>query len=245
MKAPKSTPGRPLHTQASRTTGGFSCGGVQRGAVYGSTAVASAVLGFGGTVFIAGDRTAAFCEPSSFAVSFGALGCAGSCLALSVVGLMYIGSAAKVHAPPAGPPPPPLALWKAAEGGDAAEVGMLLAAGADKDETNPTDFGSTPVFAAAEKGHVGCAESLIATRADLDKPDTEGRTPLWIAAQNGNEPIVKILIAAGANVDNAANRGTTPLSIAANEGHALLASSCWSGAARRSTKRTPTGPRHY
>ena len=62
-------------------------------------------------------------------------------------------------------------------------VTKLIAAGADVNKAR-TDDGSTPLFMAAEKGHLTVVTKLIAAGALVDKAETDdGTTPLYIAAQ--------------------------------------------------------------
>jgi len=84
--------------------------------------------------------------------------------------------------------------------------------------------GCTPLFMAAQEGHLTVVTYLIAAGADVDKATTDdGRTPLFIAAQNGHLTVVTKLIAAGADVDKArVDIGATPLWAAAVKGHTAI-----------------------
>ena len=83
--------------------------------------------------------------------------------------------------------------------------------------------GVTPLFIAAQDGHLDIAQELIKAGADPDKAKTAsiaaGVTPLYTAAQQGHLEIVKELIKAGADPDKARYDGTTPLYMAAQQGH--------------------------
>src|SRR3990167_2447934 len=79
----------------------------------------------------------------------------------------------------------------------------------------PNDF--TPLWVAAENGHLEVVEVLIKCGANIDQV-CNGGTPLFIAAQTGYGDVVKVLIDAKANIDQICN-GYTPLYVAAQNGH--------------------------
>ncbi|MBA2655193.1 MAG: ankyrin repeat domain-containing protein [Gammaproteobacteria bacterium] len=79
--------------------------------------------------------------------------------------------------------------------------------------------GATPLYIAAQNGHIEVVAALINAGANKDQARNEGATPLFIAAQNGHIEVVAALINAGANKDQAMNSGATPLYIAAQNGH--------------------------
>ena len=93
-------------------------------------------------------------------------------------------------------------------------VEMLLQAGADADFYNP-------LFLAAQKGYLRCAELLLESGAALDQGgvswDTmeEGRTPLMVAAYAGHLDMVRLLLARGARCDIADRNQKTAMDHAA------------------------------
>jgi ankyrin repeat protein len=78
-------------------------------------------------------------------------------------------------------------------------VERLIATGAGVDKAM-TDNGSTPLFVAAQNGHLPVVERLIAAGADVDKArTTDGTTPLFMAAHKGHTAIVAMLLKSGAD----------------------------------------------
>jgi ankyrin repeat protein len=85
-----------------------------------------------------------------------------------------------------------------------------------------TTDGSTPLFMAAQNGHLKIVQTLL-TKEDIDvnKPKKDGCTPLFIAAQNGHLKIVQTLLTIRDDID--VNKphvdGRTPLIMACYDGH--------------------------
>ena len=80
--------------------------------------------------------------------------------------------------------------------------------------------GKTPLFHAAEQGHVQLMEVLLEAGAKTDEHDFARRqTPMFPAAQNGHLDVVRFLAKNGAVKDQADNHGRTPLWFAARHGH--------------------------
>jgi ankyrin repeat protein len=106
---------------------------------------------------------------------------------------------------------------------DAAEVALLLAAGASPDD--PPAGGDTPLHVVADIQSVQIAELLLAAGADIHKLGCEGDTPLHTAVDTsidgtnqsggmpGDEPteMIEFLLAHGANPHARDERGETPL----------------------------------
>ena len=67
----------------------------------------------------------------------------------------------------------------------------MLKAGADVNKTNTDE--ATPLFIAAQEGHVQVVQKLLKAHADIDKTDCTGLPPLVRAAQNGHASVVLLL----------------------------------------------------
>ena len=63
--------------------------------------------------------------------------------------------------------------------------------------------GATPLFMAAQEGHIEVVQFLVYSGANKDQCKTNGATPLCIAAQEGLIEVVRFLIESGANKDKA------------------------------------------
>ena len=88
------------------------------------------------------------------------------------------------------------ALHRAALGGSAACVRLLLASGAHPD--SQSDTGATPLMLACLQGHADCARELIGAGADLNAMDCNGDTALGNALFGGWDELGKSLYLAGA-----------------------------------------------
>jgi len=92
------------------------------------------------------------------------------------------------------------ALFYACEAGNALAARELLARGAAADAVAGAGLG-TPLFAAAEGGHVGVVRELLAARrgrALLDAEGFNGFTPLGVALANNHVGVARELRARGA-----------------------------------------------
>ncbi len=69
--------------------------------------------------------------------------------------------------------------------------------------------GRTPLFAAAEYGHIETLKRLISWGAKIDATDKDGHTPLMAACWNGQDKVVIELIKAGADVERKDKSGKT------------------------------------
>ncbi len=112
------------------------------------------------------------------------------------------------------------ALMRAAETGEAATVGALLAAGASVKERDPR--GRTALMYARPRYRydsvADVVKEFVGAGADVNAADAEGQTPLMVAATGGAEKsgeVVKTLLAAGAHLEARDAQGRTPLILAA------------------------------
>lgn len=80
-------------------------------------------------------------------------------------------------------------------------------------------FGNTALIFAAERGHFGVAEALIAVGADINASDVSKMTALMWAADRGHKGVVEALIAVGADVNAVDQYCDTALVVAADGGH--------------------------
>lgn len=82
-------------------------------------------------------------------------------------------------------------------------------------------YSQTPLSHAAENGHKGVVELLLAkTGIDINSTDIYLRTPLSYAAENGHETVVKLLLTKDKVIINSKDwHNRTPLSLAAENGN--------------------------
>ena len=59
---------------------------------------------------------------------------------------------------------------------------------------------ASPLYVAAQEGHLGCVKILIDYNADLDHAMNDGATPTYIATQNAHIDCLRALIDAGADI---------------------------------------------
>src|SRR5215210_3501012 len=89
------------------------------------------------------------------------------------------------------------ALRAAAGAGDEARVRALLEAGAAVDA--PARYGQTPLFFAAQKGHLGVVRLLIERGANVNaREQFFGQSILDVALQSDNLELVRLLLDKGA-----------------------------------------------
>jgi hypothetical protein len=87
------------------------------------------------------------------------------------------------------------------------------------------------VHTAASDGDVAQLKTLIANKADLDKPDQYGMPPLCYAAQSNAIEAVKLLLGGGAKASATASQGRTALMIAAQNGYGEIVDALLAGGA--------------
>lgn len=116
-----------------------------------------------------------------------------------------------------------LALMRAAEINDVAEVWRFIKARANVNAKNyPDDM--TALMYAAWNNSADVAEILIAVGADIEaKTDYSGQTPLVFAARKNAAEVAKLLVEAGADVDARTDSGKTALM------YAVFGECCGSG----------------
>lgn len=85
---------------------------------------------------------------------------------------------------------------------------------------NPKDRkGKTPLFEAADRGHLEVCEILLANGADANCRDSGNYSPLCMAAWKGHTKIARMLIdTGGADVDAQNSNSMTPLAEASKHG---------------------------
>ena len=101
---------------------------------------------------------------------------------------------------------------------------LLLDAGADI-EAKGGFYDSSPLFQAAEMGHVEVCRVLVARGAKLDAPSNKGSTAMHVASWRGRLEAVKFLLDAGAEVraGSVGDHNQTPLHMAIIHGRADVA----------------------
>ena len=114
--------------------------------------------------------------------------------------------------------PAPLKIQLASRENNLVALEQLLQRPRNPNEAN--NDGKTPLFYAAEQGHIQLVELLLEAGAKTDEPEfARGWTPLLTAAQNSRLDIVQFLVEVGAAKDHTDNDGATPLLLAARNGH--------------------------
>ena len=85
--------------------------------------------------------------------------------------------------------------------------------------------GRTPLWHAAENGHLNVVHHLVEKGADKDKGyeykgnNYHGASPFYVAAQNGHLSVLQYLLEKGADKDKVTNDGRSPLYISVANGH--------------------------
>jgi ankyrin repeat protein len=116
------------------------------------------------------------------------------------------------------------ALLVAAATGNSSVCKLLLSTknnGVDINVT--TDSGATPLYFAAQEGHINIVRLLLSqNEIDVNAATDSGATPLFISSQEGHVEVVELLLATNdIDINNAENNnnGWTALHIAAETGH--------------------------
>jgi uncharacterized protein len=108
-----------------------------------------------------------------------------------------------------------IGIWRAAAGGDLAEVQRLV--GQDPGLLQAkSPAGSTPLMRAAARGHLEVVRWLVNQGAALDEQDRNKCTALCFASSEGHSPVVRLLLARGADPKISDNKIRTPLLWASN-----------------------------
>lgn len=112
----------------------------------------------------------------------------------------------------------PPALFAAAERGHTTCLVELLKL--DAGIKSDADWhGESPLFAAAQHGHVEAVRLLVEGGASVNRTNHRNESPLLIAAKHGHLEVVKLLVARGADVHQIDNAGMTTVFAAAREDH--------------------------
>lgn len=112
-------------------------------------------------------------------------------------GLLFCGLLLLVAALAAAADDPGEGLREAARAGDLTRVEALLAAGVPVDA--PARYGQTPLYFAAEKGHLAVAQRLVERGANVNARDGFfGASVLEMALQGGHRELARFLLAHGA-----------------------------------------------
>jgi ankyrin repeat protein len=76
---------------------------------------------------------------------------------------------------------------------------LLIEKSADVNKARNSN-GTTPLYIAAQKGHLKVVRLLIEKSADVNKARNDGTTPLFIAAWFGHLEVLLLLIDKGADI---------------------------------------------
>ena len=105
----------------------------------------------------------------------------------------------------------------------------LIDQGADVNHKRPAQHtpdrsrGQTPLWWAANHGHMALAKKLIDSGADVNTPDHHGGTPLTTSASSGHLDMVKFLVESGADVHAQIYDGRKAFNLAVTNGRKRVA----------------------
>ena len=108
-------------------------------------------------------------------------------------------------------------MTAAAEGRDARDLGLLVAARADVGAQR--DDGVCAMWLAAQFGHAHCIQELVLKRGDVNQAARNGATPVYIASQGGFAECVELLASLNADLSRSDSERLTPAHQAAMNGH--------------------------
>ncbi len=107
-------------------------------------------------------------------------------------------------------------LTRAAVGGDAGLLGIIVSAGADPNAPNRN--GESALIVASRAGKAERVKQLLSLGADIDAGDPDGWTALMFAVRARRDDMVQRLVDGGAAVNASSRTGWTPLMMAARHG---------------------------
>lgn len=157
-------------------------------------------------------------------------------IALACSPLMHF-SAAHAQTKPAAA----VALFKAAESGNATEIRKLIAQGVAVDTVDAD--GWTPLMFAASEGKLVAVQALVAGGADVNRAAKGGETALMTATLSGHLAIVKYLLSEGADKTAKTAQGLTAADIAERAKKAELAKLLRVAGAKPASGATAADPR--
>ncbi len=105
----------------------------------------------------------------------------------------------------------------------------LIDQGADVNHKRPAQHtpdktrGQTPLWWAANHGHIPLAQKLLDKGADVNTPDHHGGTPLTTSASSGHLDMVRFLVESGADVHAQIYDGRKAFNLAVTNGHKQVA----------------------
>jgi cytohesin len=114
-------------------------------------------------------------------------------------------------------------LHEAAFNGKLEKAKALIKANPELVNSQESHAGQTPLQIAAEFGHKGVAELLLANKANIEAKSYGGWTPFLNAVFGGHKDMVELLLEHKADVNYQEEAGRSPLHIAAENGYTEIA----------------------